>query len=164
LADDWVRLTPSQNVALGFSRKARRYVLRSNLPTVQAIEVARAIAGAPGGELAGFMLEPSRTISARQYEQQRTGITKEARTKLLRKGKAKYRTRQAAETVKYKRRTMRVRNAIPNITRSDLKLFDFRLQHGWNAMDAKQKAAYRALWDKYPREEVLDALGSPVTT
>lgn len=140
----WVRLSPSEGRRLGFTEKARRYVKASDL--------ARAKRG-----------ERVETISDRQRVQGETGLTKEKRTKLLRTGKAKYKTVQAHEAVKYKRRTWKVRAAIPEITRRDLKIIDEKIQKGWNAMSEADKTRFRNLWAIYPRDEILAALGSPET-
>ena len=68
---DFVRLTPEQNVKLGFSRKARRYALKN----------ARVTKATP-------------TISARQHETKRTrerfGLTPEQATEARRRGAISY--------------------------------------------------------------------------
>ncbi len=105
-------------------------------------------------------------VSHRQYETRTShpGKSRETHTRELKAGKAQYRTKQAKEAVKYKRRTIAVRNAIPEITSKDLKLIDAYRMGGrfWfrNASE-EDKAAYRALFDRYPREQVIEALGSP---
>jgi hypothetical protein len=68
---DFARLAPAKNVKLGFSRKARRYVLKDERVT-----------------------EATLTISARQYETKRTrerfGLTPEQATEARRQGAISY--------------------------------------------------------------------------
>jgi hypothetical protein len=107
-------------------------------------------------------------ISDRQFYQKKNRAegrpgTKEARTKALKAGKARYRTKTAKTTEAYKRRAAGIRNAIPEITSKDAKLIDKKLRQGWDNLTPAERLQFRQLFDKYPREEVLAALGSPPT-
>jgi hypothetical protein len=135
---DYVRLSPIELVLRGYSRTSRRYVLSRE------------------------RYDPlAETISENRYRTLQHGMTKGLRTKALRKGTAKYLTPRAAETERYKRRTRHIRLIIPEVTSSDLKLIDKKSQQGYNALTETEKKKFSDLFARYPRKEVLEALGSP---
>lgn len=158
-----IRLTPAQNVLLGFTKRARRYIDESMLPIVRALET---------GERALIDVE---TMSARQYEQARNFVefgeplTKEKRTQRLTRWPqtaAKYggyRTARARETAANERVARPIRATIEGVTPADVALMVRFERHGWLSLTHNKKARFRKLFDKYSRESVLEALGSPPT-
>ena len=151
------RVSPKQGRLLGFTDKARRYVTAEGRAALEALE---AIASTNIGDLAAAIFAtPISTISHRAYETARNAfefgrpVTREKRTQMLRRGEAQYRSPRAAEHAAYMRRT-RMFDAIYGLTPKDRRSLD-------NWKHKHMKVDLRPIFDRYPRDQVLEALGSP---
>jgi hypothetical protein len=153
----FTRLSPSRLRLLGKSPKARHYV---EAPALAAIEALERLAATDLGALAAAIFTtPITTITHRAYETARNAfefgqpVTREKRTEKLRRGEAQYRSERAREQSDYMRRT-RPFNVIGKLTWRDRRQLD-------NWKNRGMKVDLRPIFDRYPREQVLDALGSP---
>jgi hypothetical protein len=141
------RLSPSELRAIGASPKSRQYVNASTKKVTR---------------------DTSR-ISMRQYlnkqNQYITGekISREKVTKKLQSGEIKYKTKQAEIATRYKRDTDFIRKDIPGVAPKDVKLIWHKLSVKWSDMDDDEKEEFEALFKRYPRIQVISALGSPPT-
>lgn len=151
------RVSPKQGRLLGFADKARRYVTAEGRAALEALE---AIGSTNLGDLAAAIFAaPISTISHRAYETARNAfefgapVTREKRTQMLRRGEVRYRSPRAAEQSDYMRRTRRF-NVISGLTPADRRQLD-------NWKHKRMKVDLRPIFDRYPREQVLEALGSP---
>jgi len=139
------RLTPAEALRAGFKRTSRRY---APTPILEAWRAGAAVLNAP-----------IETISHRAYENARNAlrfgapISREKVTKELTAGRAPYRSERAKEQADYMRRT-RPFNVIEHLTRADRRSLD-------NWKNKGQKLDLRPIFDRYPRKQVLNALGSP---
>ena len=129
-ADGRVKLHPEQLKQLGFSGTSKRYWI--------------------GG---------GKTISESKARTLREGVTKAKRTQALASGAARYHTPQAKASAAYARRAAVIRHQIPNIAPRDARLIDLKNQIGYNQLTQKQKDEIRALFYRYPVEDVRAALG-----
>ena len=146
---------------------ARRYVDAATLEVLNtALETRTSIESA-----VARLDRRIETISNRQFRNIQNletfgeKFSVETRTKRLKQRSgvgSKYRTEQAKVTEQYKRRAKRIRQTMDHIAPRDVKLIDKKFSKGWNALSDKEKKRFQKLFDAYPREQVLEALGSPV--
>lgn len=163
-----IRLSPNQGRLLGFSGRARRYADPATYAAVLGIEAADSAVRDALNAIERASLAAA-TISSRAYEQARNlvefgePLTKEQRTKRLQRHPLEYRSQRARETARYQRRARQVRAIIPGIAPKDAKLIDRKQRENFNSWSDKDKLRFRQLFAAYPREQVLEALGSPIT-
>jgi hypothetical protein len=146
-SDRYRRLSPKELKSIGKSEKSRRYVLKTT----------KNITG------------KTKTISARQYENARItketsgkATSKEQFTKKVKRNEVFYKTEKQKTAIQYRERTRHLRNEIEGLTSKDQKLIDkFQTRGGWKTLSDDEKKQWGKLFDKYPRTQVLDAIGSP---
>ena len=172
-----IRLSPALNRLTGYSGKARRYVdpaTYAALATAQtAIEAAQAgiDTAAAAIEAAERTIREAVTISARAFEQARNlaefgePLTKEQRTRRLKRKPLEYRSAKARETARFQRRARDIRAIVHGISARDVKLIDRKRSNNppWRDWSAEDKADFRDMFDEYDYDEILEALGSPDT-
>lgn len=154
--DEFRRLTPKELQRLGYSPKSRRYVkAKVKRPTKR-----------------------TKSISHRKYETKRVkGISRETQAKLRRKGTLKFRTAQAKRDAERNRLRVEIRNMIHEVTPKDLRLIIKFREFGYHGLTSEEENSpivydeerdgideqerFRQLFKAYPRDEVLEAMGSP---
>ena len=135
------KMSPAELRAAGYSPSSKRYVNASG-----------------------------QTISERQAQnlknQARFGerVSRETVTKRQKFGTYEYATPQAKATAELQRRLARIRSTVTGIAPRDARVIDNFLQNGGYAgLNDDEQEAFPALFKRYNRDEVLDALGSPKT-
>ena len=129
-ADGRVKLHPKQLKELGLRPASKRYWI--------------------GG---------GKTISENKARTLREGVTKAKRTAALKSGAAEYRTPRAKATAAYAARARGIRRRIAHITPADVKVIDLKNRLGFNQLTKEQQQQIGRLWDRYPAEDVREALG-----
>jgi len=137
----FVQLPPEALEALGFSRRSKRFA-RAGLPVTREA-----------------------TISQRQALQRQTGERREITTRKHRTGEAPYKTARARENVEKARVARIVRSQMgPDLAPADLKIIvKFRTSgRGYASLTTRaEKRRFRTLFERYSREEILEAIDSP---
>jgi hypothetical protein len=161
---DYRRLSPSELRAIGKSPKSRHYV-RATTKNITP---------------------KTKTISARQYENKRIekvthgkAKTKEQFTKGVKTGAVRYVSNKQRDAIAYRKRAERIRDAIPYEKyyqdkwgepiskvqwQRDVHLIEKFDRVRFKGLTDEEKSDWRGLFDKYPREQVLDAIGSPIVS
>lgn len=154
-----IRLSPAENILLGYGKQARRFIQQIDLSILDAIKA--------GTRKASDLI----TISNRQFWQLRNQVefgrplTKEQRTKRLKKHPLEYRSEKIREITRFRKRAARIRQMVKGITLRDIHLIDDKNRIDWKNpyWTPEKKKEFRKLFDRYPREEILAVLGSPPT-
>ena len=138
------RLTPTELKKIGLSPKSRHYVDTTKTRITKT----------------------TKTITARQYENLRAGVTKERATSERRTGERSYRTASAKENADFQARNRNLRNEFPGITLDDLRLIDKHKRVGWEVMTPDDKKRWSEMFGKYAatkhsRDAFLHGMGSP---